>query len=294
MKACLCLSHKIMQAIDILKWISYGDVKLTGGTNEMRKVNALIIVILTVAFSGFFLGCVTDMTTLKIEKSLPQNKLAYYKDSFDKLREDLWNKSVPGFQRHLANFKLADMSFENGQLKLVTKTGCFSPGGLVSMYSLRGNFDIQVDCYIDFLAGIHDMDQFIYFSVSEKGVQYRSSNGVYLGVNKKGGKDISVIFSGYRGKGKYHRGRLLEIDNFHGTFRIIRIGNKISTLYKNEGKTGWEKMNTFKSTTNDLMVTFGLTNFILARTSITARSSITTTFDNFRINAAEEIIEEEI
>ena len=44
----------------------------------MRKINALIIVILSVAFSGLFPGCVTDTASLKIEKSLPQSKLAYY------------------------------------------------------------------------------------------------------------------------------------------------------------------------------------------------------------------------
>ncbi len=260
----------------------------------MKRVNALLLGILLVTFPAFFPGCATDMATLKIEKSLPQNKLAYYNDSFDKPREDLWDNSTPAFKQHLANFKLADMNFEDGQLKVVTKTGYFSTGGLVSRFVLRGDFDIQMDCYIDFLAGIHDMDQFIYFSVSEKGVKFQNSNGVYIGVNKKGGKDVSVIFSGYREKGKYHRGKLLGIDNFHGTFRIIRIGTKISTLYKKEGTTAWSKMNTFKSTTNDLMLTFGLTNFILKRTSISAKAALISRFDNFRINAAEEIIEEEI
>ncbi|MCJ7684013.1 MAG: hypothetical protein MUO68_06925, partial [Desulfobacteraceae bacterium] len=98
----------------------------------MKRINALIIGIFLVAFPGFFPGCATDMATLKIEKSLPQNKLAYYNDSFDKLREDLWDKSVAASKRHLANFKLADMKFEDGQLKVVTKAGYFSTGGLVS------------------------------------------------------------------------------------------------------------------------------------------------------------------
>jgi len=41
----------------------------------MRKVTALIIAVFLAAFSLAFLGCVTDTTTVKIEKSLPQNKL---------------------------------------------------------------------------------------------------------------------------------------------------------------------------------------------------------------------------
>jgi len=39
---------------------------------------------------------------------------------------------------------------------------------------------------------------------------------------------------------------------------------------------------------------FKLQNFVTNRTSITARSTITATFDNFKINAAEEIVEEDI
>jgi hypothetical protein len=42
------------------------------------------------------------------------------------------------------------------------------------------------------------------------------------------------------------------------------------------------------------MISFKLQNFGTIRTSITARSPITATFDNFRINAAEEIVEEDI
>ena len=260
----------------------------------MRKVNALIIVILSVAFSVSFPGCVTDMATPKIEKSLPQNKLAYYNDSFDKLREDLWDKSVPVFNRHLANFKLADMNFEDGELKVVTKTGSFSAGGLVSRYTLKGEFDIQIDCYLDFLPGEHDMDQFVFLIVSEKGVEYRRSYGVWIAVIKKGDGDTGYIASGYRAMGRIHGGNSYDIDKFHGTFRIMRVGNRISTFYRREGKTAWRKMNSLKSTTNDLMLSFGLTNSTPKRTSISAQAPLTARFDNFRINAAEEIIEEEI
>ena len=77
---------------------------------EMKRINVLIIGIFLVAFSGFFPGCVTDTATLKIEKSLPQSKLAYYNDSFDNFRTDLWEKAgYIHFEKQLNNFNLANL-----------------------------------------------------------------------------------------------------------------------------------------------------------------------------------------
>lgn len=231
-----------------------------------------------------------------IENSLAQDKLAYYNDRFDTLREDLWGKSAPASQSQALNFKLADMGIENGEFKVVTKTGSFSTGGLVSKYKLRGDFDVQVDCHIDFLDGVQDMDQVLYFVVMEQGVPFSLSHSVYIGVNKAKGEDKSFISTGYREKGRRHFGDWHQIGNFHGTFRIVRKGNKISTLYKKDGETGWKKMNTFQSTTNNLVLNFGLTNYAMGkpRYVITANSPISARFDNFIINAAQGVLEEEI
>ena len=90
---------------------------------------ASIIVVLSVVFSGLFPGCVTDTATLKIEKSLPQNKLAYYNDSFDELRNDLWDQAGLVYQKQqLQNYKSPDMRIENGQLLIQTQVGSFSKG----------------------------------------------------------------------------------------------------------------------------------------------------------------------
>ena len=261
----------------------------------MRKINVLIIVILSAAFSGLFLGCVTDTASLKIEKSLPQNKLAYYNDSFDKFRTDLWETAgyIPN-EAQKANFKLAKMRIDDGKLKVETETGFFSKGGLGSKYGLRGDFDIQMDCQIDFLEGIYDMDQLLAFTVIERGKEIETMNSVFLCLIKKGGRDVNGIFSGFRKNGRFHRGDWHKIKNFDGTLRIVRIGDRISTLFKRKGNAEWKKMDSFQSTPNDVMIGFSLVNFTYIRTSITARSPITATFDNFRINAAEEIIEEDI
>jgi len=265
----------------------------------MKKINVLIIGIFLVAFPAFFPGCVADKASLKIEKSLPQSKLAYYNDSFDKLRTDLWEKAGYTYNKaQEANFKLAKMQIKDGRLWVQTETGCFSKGGLASKFTLRGDFDIQLECRIDFLEGIYDMDQYINFLVIEKAKAFGTGNVVFLRLLKKGGRDFSTIFSGYLDgyldKGRFHRGDWSKIGNFDGTLRIARIGNKITTIYRTKKDKQWEDLGTFQSTSNDVGVGFVLQNFISKRASITAKAPITATFDNFRINAAEEIIEEEI
>jgi len=261
----------------------------------MRKINALIIGIFLAASLGFFPGCVTDTASLKIKKSLPQNKLIYYNDSFDKLRTDLWEKAgyIPNEVQE-ANFKLAKMRFGDGKLRVETETGCFSKGGLSSKYSLKGNFDIQLDCQINFLEGLYDLDQLLTFLVIEKGEDLKTMNSVSLCLFKKGGRDFNTIFSGYRKSGRFNRGNWHRIGDFDGTLRIVRIGEKISVLFRRKGDTEWKIVDTFRSTPNEIVIGFSLVNFLPVRTSITARSPITATFDNFRINAAEEMVEEDI
>ena len=191
----------------------------------MRKINALIIVILSVAFSVSFPGCVTDTASLKIEKSLPQNKLAYYNDSFDKLRTDLWDKA--GYTHNKAqeaNFKLAEMRIENGKLRVQTEPGCFSVGGLGSKYAIRGDFDIQVDCQIDFLEGIYDMDQSLVFAAIGKGKEIGKDDTVFLCLLRRGGRDFSTIFSAARKNGRFHLGDWHKIENFDGSLRYSGLG----------------------------------------------------------------------
>ena len=84
------------------------------------------------------------------------------------------------------------------------------------------------------------------------------------------------------------------MDSFDGTLRIVRIGKKISTFYKKERHSDWANILSFKGTDKDLGVGFGIQNFTSSRASIKSESSIVATFDNFRINGAQEIIEDDI
>ncbi|MBL7174799.1 MAG: hypothetical protein ISS66_03130 [Desulfobacteraceae bacterium] len=261
----------------------------------MKKISVWVIVFLFATPLAFFQGCAAEKVSIKIEKSLPQSKLAHYNDSFDKLRDDIWDKAaLLAEEAQSSNFKAAEMTIENGQLKIVTKTGCFSKGALAPRYAIRGDFDVQVDCHIDFLDRAHDMDQYLCFVVHEVGKDWKDINSAMIGVREIEGPNERVIYSACIQKGVYLHGNKYSIRNFHGSLRIVRIGNKASTYYKREGKTEWKKMETFRFTKNDVGCGFLLQNFIMRRESITARSPVQARFDNFRINAAQEIIEEEI
>jgi len=165
---------------------------------------------------------------------------------------------------------------------------------LGSRYAIRGDFDIQVDCQIDFLEGIHDMDQLVVFAAIGKEKEIGRDDTVSLGLLKKGGRDFSTIFSSARENGRLYPGKWHKIESFDGSLRIVRIGDETRTLFQEKGDPDWKKMDTFRFTPRNIMLGFKLQNFVLNRVSITATASITAAFDNFRINAAEIIIDDEI
>ncbi|MDZ7697820.1 MAG: hypothetical protein U5R49_13160 [Deltaproteobacteria bacterium] len=261
----------------------------------MKKAKSWIMIVLLSAVSGFFAGCVTDTASLKVEKTLPQEKLAYYNDTFDKLRTDLWEKAGYTYnEAQKSNFKLGKMRVQDGKLWVQTETGCFSKGGLGSKYGLKGDFDIQVDCQINFLDGEHNMDQILTFLVIERGKAIMTGDVVFLRLSREGVNASGELVSAARTNGRYHPGNSRDIENFDGTLRIVRKGSQISTLYKTKGDKEWKLLNSFRSTSNDLEFGLLLQNFSYKRTIITANAPITARFDNFRINAAEEIIEGDI
>jgi len=261
----------------------------------MRKMAVWILMLTILPLLGHTQGCVQSQVVSQVEGSLPQEKLINYNDSFDKFREELWERV--GFTwtpAQLAKLKIADTSVENGELRITTKRGGFSKGGLASKYKLRGDFDVQVDCRIDFLEGPQDIDQMLAFAVFEKGVSMQKSRLISISLIKKEDGKQNGIFSSYREKGKYHPGKWVKTGDFSGALRIVRGGSKITTLYSRQGKPKWVKMNTFPSTGYDATVAFALQNFVVIRQTIAASSTVTAIFDNFIINAASEIIEEEI
>ena len=260
-----------------------------------HKKASLIFGFLLISFFGLLLSCATNKAPLQIENSLPQSELVYYCDPFDKFREDVWEKAGFVFSAaQLGNIKIADMTIEEGRLRIDTKSGGFSKGGLVSKFALRGDFDVQIDFQIDFVAGEFDMDQSLGFGAVGKSKSGGSNRMISIGLLKEGKSKKSTIFSGYLEKGKYHSGYSHNIGNFSGSVRFVRIGNQVSTFYRKQGQNHWTKMCAVPSTQKDTSIGFALQNFTKNRNSIAATRSITAWIDNFSINAAQQIIESEI
>lgn len=260
-----------------------------------HKKPGFIIGILLLAFFGVLLSCATDKAPLPIENSLPQSELAYYCDTFDSLREDVWERAGFVFTAaQLGNIKIADMTIEEGRLRIDTKTGGFSKGGLVSKFTLRGDFDVQIDFQIDFVAGEFDMDQSAGFAALERADTMRRNRMFSVGLLKVGKSKKGGIRAGQLQGRKYHSAYWHPANSFNGSFRFVRIDDRMSSFYRKEGQIRWTKMSTLPSTQKDTTFGIVLQNFNMERKSIKATRSITAWIDNFTINAAQEIIESEI
>ena len=264
----------------------------------MRNIKASFIIgFILFAFIGALISCATDNAPLQPQNSLPQSELEYYSDSFDKMREDLWDRVGYLYrEEQVQNFKYAEMRFENGKLIIRTQTGSFSKGGLTSKYALRGDFDIQLDCRMDIVKGIsgRDMDQTFGFAVYDKNLKKGKMSFASIGLSMKGGSNQGYLFTNCFVNGKKRGGNSQQIEYFNGTFRILRTGKTIRTLYKIAGTAEWTKMNLFRVTDNDMIIGFQVRNFFTRRTTIGASSSVTAEFNSLIINAAQQIIEEEI
>jgi hypothetical protein len=263
----------------------------------MKKIYALIIPVFLVVSLPSLQGFAKEPVSFNIEKSLSNDKLAYYNDSFDKFREDVWEKAAfTKGREQLSDYKLADIAIEDGQLAIKTKMGGFSQGGLGSKYVLRGDFDVQLDCHIDFLKRKQDIDQYLFFFVAVAAAKGKENRSVaHIGVVKKAGHGKGIVYSRHTVRGeRFPFSKGPRIGRFHGSFRIVRTGERIRTLFNKEGEGLWREMGNFAFSPDDVRLGFSLQNYVFQRKSIIASSSVTAKFDNFRINAAHEIIEEEI
>lgn len=261
----------------------------------LNKKVGLIIGFLLLAFFGALLSCATDKAPLQIENSRPQSELEYYNDSFDKMREDLWDRAGYLYrEEQVKNFKQADLGFEDGKLIIRTHTGSFSKAGLSSKYALRGDFDIQLNCRMDFIKGISGMDQLFTFGVYDKSLKKGKMSFAIIGLYIEGGFNLGYLFGNCFVNGRQKRGSSQKTENFNGTFRIVRAGKTISTSYKKSGATEWTQINKFHVTDKDMIISFQLRNFFANRTIIRAKHSISAELDSLKINAAQEIIEGEI
>ena len=112
------------------------------------------------------------------------------------MREDLWDRAGYLYrEEQVQNFKQADLRFDNGKLIIRTQAGSFSKGGLSSKYVLRGDFDIQLNCRMDFIKGIssRDMDQAFNFGVFDKSLKIGKMSMALIGLSMKGGDETGGV-----------------------------------------------------------------------------------------------------
>jgi Glucodextranase, domain B/Tetratricopeptide repeat len=141
---------------------------------------------------------------------------------------------------------------------------------------------------MDFLDGTADMDQLLLFVAKDR----HNRHFTVVGLAKRADSEPS-IFATFKEKGEPVSRKWERIGDFHGTLRMVRIGNRITAFYKKRGDSEWKEIGKFSGMTGDVVVGLGVTNFLANRTSIQADQPVMATFDNFRINSAEEISEEE-
>jgi hypothetical protein len=262
----------------------------------MRNISERTVLFCLVLFTGFIFACAYDKASLRVDKSLPPEKLERYNDSFDK--NDLWEKA--GYINNATlrtNFRQADVSIEGGRLTVETKSGFFSSGGLFSKFYLRGDFDIQVDCMVEFLENVDDIDRIVVFNASDVTSELEEDKLVNtsLSLNKWAKKPVFII-GGFREKGKSNRLYLKQFGNFfNGTLRIVRTGKKVTLIYKTIKDIGWQEACSISGHNNDIRITFRINNYRVAVNPLSEGKSIfSAQFYNFRINAAQDIIEAEI
>jgi tetratricopeptide (TPR) repeat protein len=228
----------------------------------------------------------SETSAIAASINLPQTQILHFNDTFEKLRDDVWKRSgvLP-----LGNqiFQIPEIGIQDGRLLIETKTGDFQRGGLESRWTLKGDFDIQVDCHMDFVDKTGDMDQTLLFVVKDKYSRYLTM----VGLSKK--PDNEPVIFGFSKRGESPPSREWErIGDFHGTLRIARIGGSVTTYRKQQNATGWKTIASFSGMSGEVVVGFGVTNFVSERTSIQADQPVRAAFDNFRINSAREIMEE--
>ncbi len=86
----------------------------------------------------------------------------------------------------------------------------------------------------------------------------------------------------------------VTITDFDGSLRLIKAGPRVTGLYRKAGGSQWTELDTHRLVEDRFRLAFLVRNFTPKTTAVRTRASITVTFDNLVINAAEEILEGEI
>ena len=250
----------------------------------------------TAGLSKLWIFClVLAILVVPAAQSAADTEFSSYNDNFETFDESLWDRAQYTFnEAQLKDFKLGDLEIDADSLKLTTAPGAFSKTGIASRFVFRGDFDIQFDCRFVFKA-LRGMDQLTSMTISNKVEGNGAWQVAIIRLEKKASmtsprmifvtaKDSKAVTYKYR-----------ETGDFHGTLRMVREGKKITGLYRREGAKRWHKLGySSRFTDEDVLIGFVLQNFWMKRKNIKAQEPLEVVIDNFKINHAVEIIEDEI
>ena len=222
--------------------------------------------------------------------------LAYYSDTFETLNEDNWGRAqYTHNEAQLKNFILGELEIADNRLHMRTKPGAFSKAGLNGRYVFRGDFDIQIDCHFDFKRLVRGMDQYVNFGVSNKPEHSEAWWVALIKLEQRANRrPPRISFLSVKNR-KAVVSKHMDTGDFHGTLRFVREGKKLTGIFRRESSGRWHTLGyTLHFTSEDVFVGFVVQNFQTKRKSIDATDSIEVVFDNFKINHADAIIEDEI
>lgn len=222
--------------------------------------------------------------------------LASYNDSFEVFNSNLWDHGVMTWEdEQLSGLKPARVEVQDGSLIIETKPAAFSIGAISSNFEIVGDFDLQVDCDLRLANRLANADQLLFLALhageNVKDFFELDIASISFGefVNKKGRQTKGMLRSNI--KRKLSRGPVLR--EFHGSLRISREGDTVSAWYR-KGDGSWKRLGRSSFVAGKVRVVMGLRNFQPWRTEIGNPPALSVRYDNFIINKAQGIEEEDI
>lgn len=249
--------------------------------------------------SLFMQACVSgpqpvDFSAIKVKSGASAERLEEFSDDFSSFDGDLWISGGIAYNEDQAkNFKYGDRAMEGGEIVFRTATGAFSKSGVMSNFRLGGEFDIQIDCDFDPLKNAGDMDQVVYMTVLDT-VDRPDSKVSLLGTMRQAAHGGKLFYFKSSGSSRQVK-NIVSQEGFHGTLRFVRLGDEVSAYYRNDADGMWIGAGSLGGVDGDLLVGFSVSNYwSRKRKHIKANHPLTVRFDNFKVNAAEEIVESDI
>ncbi|MGD9330936.1 MAG: hypothetical protein PVJ53_06470 [Desulfobacterales bacterium] len=263
----------------------------------MRCIIHAAVIILTV----FLILSCTTIEDIKIVNHLSDDQKNQLFDSFENLDEDLWEPHANASDWMMPDFKLADITVEEGKLSISTEKGAYSKAILTSKFLFSGDFDFQIDCATDLNEKVSNMTQNLYVGVVSNPTNGKAVKaGAWIELirdpdeAKDKGKLNAGVYNVINSKQKTNIRYGPFFDIFEGSVRLIRRGQMVSFFYQEKDSNAWRHLSTKPYNDLDQVIHIAFANYFMKRRDIDAPRRLTANFDNFKVNAAHTVIDSEI